>query len=83
MATGNEAPSKEILLHLIDHMLRNEQADASVDYVMQNTRVHVLVSMNPDGLESALIGDCTGFTGRYNANGYDLSIYTYKIALLV
>ena len=75
MATGNEAPSKEILLHLIDHMLRNEQADASVDYVMQNTRVHLLVSMNPDGFESAVVNDCQGLTGRANANGKDLSMH--------
>ena len=39
---GNEVPSKEILLHLIDYMLNNQSNDPSVDYVMKNTRLHIL-----------------------------------------
>ena len=70
---GNEVPSKEILLHLIDYMLTNQTNDKGVDFVMKNTRVHIMVSMNPDGFESSIIGDCTSVNGRYNANGYDLN----------
>ncbi len=66
-------PSKEILLHLIDYMLRNQASDPLVDYVMRNTRVHLLVSMNPDGFERAMLNDCMGLGGRANANNYDLS----------
>jgi len=29
--------------------------------------------MNPDGYEQSSVGDCTGLTGRYNANGLDLN----------
>ena len=29
--------------------------------------------MNPDGLESSQLGDCSSVNGRYNANGYDLN----------
>ena len=39
---GNEVPSKEILLHLIDYMLNNQKNDSSVDYIMKNTRLHIL-----------------------------------------
>jgi murein tripeptide amidase MpaA len=69
---GNEVPSKEILISLIDHMLTN-QADPDVDYLLSNTRVHIMPSMNPDGYETAILGDCDGVTGRQNANNYDLN----------
>ena len=39
---GNEVPSKEILLHLVDYMLNNQNTDSSVDFVMKNTRLHIL-----------------------------------------
>jgi hypothetical protein len=39
---GNEVPSKEVLLHLIDYMLNNQKSDANVDFVMKNTRLHIL-----------------------------------------
>ena len=70
---GNEVPSKEILLHLIDYMLNNQNNDAGVDYVMKNTRLHILVSMNVDGYERSQVGDCSSVNGRYNANNYDLN----------
>jgi len=70
---GNEALGKEILMHLIDEMLFNPRSDPAIDYVMQNTRTHVMVSMNPDGFERGVEGQCQGLTGRYNANGYDLN----------
>ena len=62
-----------MLLHLADYMLKSQETDASVDYVMRNTRVHIIASMNPDGSEIAIMNDCHGSTGRYNANGFNLS----------
>jgi carboxypeptidase M len=70
---GNEVPSKETLLHLIDYLLNSQAADPSVDYLMKNTRIHIMPSMNPDGYENSILGDCYSVTGRYNANGYDLN----------
>jgi carboxypeptidase D len=69
---GNEVPSKEILISFIDYLLTN-QNDPDVNYLLANTRVHILVTMNPDGFEMAQLGDCQGVTGRYNANGFDLN----------
>jgi murein tripeptide amidase MpaA len=46
---GNEVPSKEILLHLIDYLLLNQTTDPTVDYLLKNTRIHILPSLNPDG----------------------------------
>lgn len=70
---GNEVPSKEILLQLIDYMLNNQSTDSNIDFIMKNTRVHILVSLNPDGFERANIGDCDGLTGRNNARNYDIN----------
>ena len=36
-------------------------------------RLHILPTMNPDGLEVSTEGDCYSVQGRYNANGFDLN----------
>ncbi len=69
---GNEVPSKEVLLHLIDYLLNN-QNDSNVNYLLQNQRIMIMPSMNPDGYEASQIGDCYSVNGRYNANGFDLN----------
>jgi murein tripeptide amidase MpaA len=61
------------LLHLIDYMLNNQNTDPSVDYLMKNSRLHVMPSMNPDGLQRSSVGDCDSVVGRANANNYDLN----------
>lgn len=70
---GNEVASKEILLHFVDYLLRNQTTDSDVDFIMKNTRVHILPSLNPDGFEIARVGDCMGTRGRYNNNNFDLN----------
>ena len=47
MYIGNEPTSREVLLHFIDYVLNNQNNDSSVDYIMKNMRLHILVSMNP------------------------------------
>jgi hypothetical protein len=71
---GNERVGREILLYFIEYMLSHQHKDTNVDYVMRNTRIHVIVSLNPDGAEVALpSSDCLSFDGRFNANGIDLN----------
>lgn len=70
---GNEASSRELLIHFIDYLLTNQTNDENIDYLLKNTRIHVLVSMNPDGFEISSEGDCFSVNGRYNLNGYDLN----------
>jgi carboxypeptidase M len=73
---GNELPSGEILLRFIDHLLVNPMGDPSVDYILKNIRVHILVSLNPDGTELALASplSCDSKIGKDNANHYDLNM---------
>lgn len=72
---GSTYPSGEVLLSFIDYLLVNPSADPSVDYILRNIRVHVLVSMNPDGVEVALTApvSCINEAGRNNSNNFDLN----------
>ncbi|XP_038057399.1 carboxypeptidase D-like [Patiria miniata] len=70
---GNEVIGREVLLQLIEHLLVNSDSDPAVKQLLDDTRVHVLPSMNPDGFEVAVEGECTGNLGRGNANGLDLN----------
>lgn len=50
-----------------------EEGDDYVSWLLSNTRVHIMPSMNPDGFEVAKEGTCEGGQGRYNSRGYDLN----------
>ena len=62
---------RELLLHLIDHLVTEyENNTESIVELLTSTRVHILVSMNPDGFELAYKDefarlDCGGVIGRY------------------
>lgn len=70
---GNEAIGRELLLHLIDHLLAHYAVDPYITYLLDNTRIHIMPSMNPDGFEDSIEGECQGQRGRYNARGFDLN----------
>lgn len=71
---GNEVIGREVLIHLIDHLVESYQNnDAEIRNLLKTTRIHILPSMNPDGFEASYEGNCTGLIGRANANGVDLN----------
>ncbi|CAL4064786.1 unnamed protein product, partial [Meganyctiphanes norvegica] len=70
---GNEAVGREMLLHLIEHLAKNYATDDYIKWLLDNTRIHIMPSMNPDGFEVAKEGTCQGGVGRYNARGFDLN----------
>jgi hypothetical protein len=74
---GNEVVGREMLLKLMDVMCREYKAN-NPEYrrLIDNTRIHLLPSMNPDGHEIAMNapGPDKGWTvGRANADGIDLN----------
>ncbi|KAK5645310.1 hypothetical protein RI129_006610 [Pyrocoelia pectoralis] len=70
---GNEAVGRELLLHLIEYLGENYGTDPTVTWIMRNTRIHILPSMNPDGFEKASEGMCVGEHGRCNLRNMDLN----------
>ncbi|EEB11212.1 carboxypeptidase M precursor, putative [Pediculus humanus corporis] len=70
---GNEAVGRELMLHLIDYLVQNYNTDPYIKWLLDNTRIHIMPSMNPDGFEVAREGQCNGGQGRYNARGFDLN----------
>lgn len=70
---GNEAVGRELMLHLIQYLVNSYAVDPYIRWLLDNTRIHILPSMNPDGFEVAREGQCDGGQGRYNARGFDLN----------
>ena len=61
---GNEAVGRELMLHFILHLVQNYETDYYVRWLLDNTRIHIMPSMNPDGFEVATEGTCQGGQGR-------------------
>ena len=70
---GNEVTGRETLLYFIQHLLDNYGVDERITTLINNTRIHILPSMNPDGYDRAREGDISGITGRYNGKNVDLN----------
>ncbi|XP_040901723.1 carboxypeptidase D isoform X2 [Toxotes jaculatrix] len=70
---GNEVVGRELLLNLIEYLCRNYGTDPEVTQLVNNTRIHIMPSMNPDGYEAATEGDVKGYKGRNNSNNFDLN----------
>ena len=80
---GNEVLGRELLLGLAVHLCtKYRQGDASVQHLLNNTRLHLLPSMNPDGWQvaaAALASDgrpnrtSDWLEGRSNGHQVDLN----------
>jgi carboxypeptidase D len=59
---GNEVVGLEMLLYLIEYLLTSN--DNQVVELMNQSRIWIMPSMNPDGLEMSQYGDCSTVNGR-------------------
>ena len=64
---------KENLLSLIDYMVKYQSIDSDLDFVMKNSRLHILITINPDGFVQTIVPDCESTNGHYNYNNFDLN----------
>jgi carboxypeptidase D len=71
---GNEVVGREIMYLYALYLLQNYGKDDRVTRLINNTRIHLMPSMNPDGNEKSILGQCQKEDyGRGNANGIDLN----------
>ena len=53
---GNEAVGRELMLALSRYLLENYETDDRVANIIDNTDIHILPSLNPDGFEKSTKG---------------------------
>ncbi|XP_071532744.1 carboxypeptidase D-like [Panulirus ornatus] len=73
---GDETVGRELMVYLTHYLINSYvNNDPRVVRLLNNTEIHLMPSMNPDGFEMAKEGNCNGFgrSGRENANGVDLN----------
>ena len=58
---------------LSEHLCKSYGHDRAIDSLVNNTRIHILPMLNPDGAAEAVEGDCSSERGKLNANGVDLN----------
>ena len=68
---GNEVTGRETLLNLVLYLCANYDSDPEVAMLVNETRIHIMPTMNPDGYEQAATRGST--SGRENANNVDLN----------
>lgn len=71
---GNEAIGRQVLINLIQYLLEHYGVPGHerITRLVNNTNIFIMPSMNPDGFEEAVEGECNGL-GRMNHNGVDLN----------
>jgi len=82
---GNEVVGREMLLLFAQFLCENHRIGSSpgakprqreaeaIHWLITNTRIHIMPTMNPDGYAASSVGDYEGLTGRPNAHGTDLN----------
>ncbi|KAG1677167.1 Carboxypeptidase D [Nymphon striatum] len=80
---GNEVVGREMLLIFIQYLTENYGHNQNVTWLIDNTRIHIMPTMNPDGFEGATEGlnhsyhlfscDFNSINGRSNAHNVDLN----------
>ena len=71
---GNEVVGREMLLRLAQYLCEEYSNNQEIQSLLNNTRIHLLPSLNPDGWEKATANRGQDWLiGRTNANGVDLN----------
>lgn len=70
---GNEAVGRELLLQFLVYLVNSYPKNKQVKHILDTTYIHLMPSMNPDGFEVSIEGECSVGQGRSNAHGIDLN----------
>lgn len=55
---------RELLLHLIDLYVTSYGTNTTLTSFLDETVVHIMPCMNPDGYNDSVEGQCSGVVGR-------------------
>ena len=69
---GNEVVSTEILLRLANFLLSHHKLDDEINRILRAFSIHILPSLNRDGIVQAKRGNCSSLAGMLNAHAVDL-----------
>uniref|UniRef100_A0A131YMU6 Zinc carboxypeptidase n=1 Tax=Rhipicephalus appendiculatus TaxID=34631 RepID=A0A131YMU6_RHIAP len=70
---GNEVIGREAVLLLAQLLCEQYGKSRRLTTLVNNTRIFLMASMNPDGYERANVGDYNSVVGRFNAHNVDLN----------
>lgn len=71
---GDETVSRQVLIYLVEYLLSKYGEDPRITELVNSTDIYIMPSMNPDGFEKSIEGDCRGDNGgRNNALNMDLN----------
>ena len=71
---GNEVVGREMLLLLLDYFCQEyKYGNKTIQRLVDNTRIHIMPTMNPDGYEISREKDCDSVHGRANSHNVDLN----------
>lgn len=71
---GDETVSRQVLVYLVEYLLTKYGEEPRVTELANTTDIYIMPSMNPDGFERSIEGDCSGNNGgRNNARDKDLN----------
>jgi len=71
---GDETVSRQVLVYVAEYLLTGYGAEPRATELVDTTDVYIMPSMNPDGFEKSVEGDCAGrHGGRNNAKNMDLN----------
>ncbi|KAL3319802.1 hypothetical protein Ciccas_001507 [Cichlidogyrus casuarinus] len=71
---GNEVVGRELLLRLADYLcMEYKNGNKNIEWLIKNTRIHLMPSMNPDGWQLAVGPKKHLLKGRRNAKNVDLN----------
>ncbi|XP_030600026.1 carboxypeptidase D [Archocentrus centrarchus] len=70
---GDETVSRQVLVYLVEYLLTKYGEEERITELVNGTDIYIMPSMNPDGFEKSIEGDCNSENGRSNAKNKDLN----------
>lgn len=74
--------TREVALQLVDYIVTHTQDDPDVQWLLNNARLHVVPSVNVDGSDASIPGDCSSMVGRSAKPKQNKTSFYYHICCI-